>query len=253
MPKPNLEIVNETETASRPVLVVGLGRGGSGKSTMLAEQVWRARSQGRDVIVADGDPRSKTLLGMFPDAMTPISEEMPDIKAFLAELLNRMVKENRSGVLDMGGGDRALLDFGRDLRLVEFCLRKGIDPLALYCLGPDREDLEHVMAIYDGGYFRPERALLIFNEGVIRSGKTVSGAFEPSMSDPRMAEMAKNGAKPILLHGLASMAQVKAAQGGFYAELASGALDPVEEFMLEDWLVDYEAKRVKAGVVGWLP
>jgi hypothetical protein len=49
------------------------------------------------------------------------------------------------------------------------------------------------------------------------------------------------------------MAQVKATSGGFYAELASGALDPVEEFMLEDWLADYEAKRQKLGVTEWLP
>ena len=42
-----------------PVLAVGLGRGASGKSTVLAEMIWRAIAQGRDPIVADGDPRSK--------------------------------------------------------------------------------------------------------------------------------------------------------------------------------------------------
>ena len=240
-------------TATGSVLVVGLGRGGAGKSTMLAELVWRAQNQGRDVIVADGDPRSRTLSGLFPDAMVPVSEELPDIKAFLVNLFNRMVKEKRSAVLDLGGGDRALLEFGRDLRLVEFCTRRGIDPLALYCLGPEPEDLSHVLTVYEGGYFKPKRSILIMNEGIIRSGQHVAGAFEATLADPRLVAMVKDGAKPILLTRLASMAQVKATHGGFYAELASGALDPVEEFMLEDWLADYESKRQKAGVAGWLP
>ena len=61
-----------------PVLAVGLGRGFGGKSTGLSELVWRARNQGRDVIVADGDARSKTLASMFPDATCPCSEELPE-------------------------------------------------------------------------------------------------------------------------------------------------------------------------------
>ena len=86
MPKDNAEALAISTTATGPVLVVGLGRGGAGKSTMLAEAVWRAQNQGRDVIVADGDPRSRTLSGLFPDAMVPVSEELPDIKAFLENL-----------------------------------------------------------------------------------------------------------------------------------------------------------------------
>jgi hypothetical protein len=255
MPKDNTAVASATpsQPVTSPVLVVGLGRGGSGKSTMLAELVWRAQSQGRDVIVADGDPRSQTLAGLFPEATVPASEELPDIKEFLADLLNRMVKEKRSAVLDLGGGDRALLEFGRDLRLVEFCERRGIAPLALYCLGPEREDLSHVMTIYDGGHFKPKRMLLILNEGVIRAGQHVAGAFEATLSDPRLAKLVKDGAPPILLTRLASMAKVKGATGGFYAELGSGSLDPVEDFMLEDWLANLESKRHAAGVTGWLP
>ena len=74
------------------VLVVGLGRRLGGKSTGLAELVWRARNAGREVIVADGTPRSRTLAGLFPKAMQPPTEELPDLKAWLTGVLNRMVK-----------------------------------------------------------------------------------------------------------------------------------------------------------------
>lgn len=243
-----------TEAQSAPVLAVGLGRGGGSKSTTLAEMTWRAKAQGRTVIVADGDARSKTLSGLFPEAIRPRSEEMPDIKEFLAGLLNRMAKEKVSAVLDLGGGDRALLEFGRELRMVEFCDRRGIEPLAVYCLGPEEEDLSHVATIFEGGYFKPKRMILLMSEGVIRAGQHVAGAFDKTMQDPRFSKMLEAGAKPILVKRLACMNLVKGSPAGFYGAAAGEAgLDPVEEFMTEDWLEDLEASRVKAGAAGWLP
>src|SRR3954469_3536509 len=132
------------QTAPAPVLAVGLGRGFGGKSTGLSELVWRARNQGRDVIVADGDARSKTLASMFPEATYPRSEELPDVKEWISGVLNRMLEEQRSAVLDLGGGDRVLPGDGRDLLLVEFCAEYGIEPLALYFLGPEEEDLKPI-------------------------------------------------------------------------------------------------------------
>jgi hypothetical protein len=249
-------MANGQDTSPAPVLAVGLGRGFGGKSTGLAELVWRARNQGRSVIVADGDARSKTLAGIFPDATFPPTEELPDIKAWLNTVLNSMVKEKRSAVLDLGGGDRVLMEYGRDLRLVEFCSRRGIEPLALYFLGPEEEDLKHVLAIWEAGYFRPKRTLLVLNEGVIREGRTVAGAFEKTLAHPGFEKMVQAGAVPILMQRLACMDLVKTNGAGFYAA-ASGEgdkpLDPVEEFQVQDWIEDLEGKRQKAGAVAWLP
>ena len=242
--------------AGEVVLAVGLGRGFGGKSTGLAELVWRARNQGREVIVADGDPRSRTLAGIFPEAMQPPTEELPDVKAWLTGVLNRMVKERRSAVLDLGGGDRVLQEYGRDLRLVEFCARRGIEPLALYFLGPEDEDLRHVLSIWEAGYFRPRRTLLVLNEGVIREGRTVAGAFERTLADPGFERMVREGAAPVLMTRLACMDLVRRRGLGLYAAAAGDGeapLDPVEQFMVEDWLADLEAKRAKAGAAAWLP
>lgn len=238
----------------RPVLAVGLGRGSGGKSTVLAEMAWRAEAQGRHVIIADGDTRSKTLTELFPDAMHPDSEEMPDIKQFLMNLLNRMVKEKKSALLDLGGGDRALLELGRDFRLVEFCKRRGIDPLAVNCLGPEPEDLSHIYTIWESGYFRPERSILFTNEGVIRGNQHIAGAFKRTMDDDRFAQIVAAGARPILLPRLPCIDLAKKPLLGFYKAAAGGAgIDPVEEFMFSDWTEDLTSKRDAAGVSEWLP
>ena len=240
-----------------PVLAVGLGRGFGGKSTGLSELVWRARNQGRQVIVADGDARSATLAGLFPgETMQPPSEELADVKAWLSQVLNRMVKERQSAVLDLGGGDRVLMEYGRDLRLVEFCQRRGIEPLALYFLGPEQEDLRHVLAIWDAGYFQPKRTLLVLNEGVIREGRTVVGAFDRTMKDPGFVRMLEAGAVPVLMTRLACMDMLRQVGVGLYDAAVGGGdkpFDPVEQFMVEDWLDDLEAKRARSGASGWLP
>ena len=246
-------------TPPSPVLAVGLGRGYGGKSTGLSELVWRARDQRREIIVADGDTRSRTLAGLFPDAMVPATGELPDVKDWLSGVLNRMVVEQRSAVLDLGGGDRVLQEYGRDLLLVEFCAEYGIEPLALYFLGPDAEDLRHALSIWEAGYFRPGRAFLVLNEGVIRDGRTIAGAFEATLGDPGLARMVEAGAVPVMMKRLACMDLVRRSGLGFYAAAsgekgASGRpLDPTYAFMVRKWLRDLEAERRDQVGNGWLP
>jgi len=50
----------DTSVASlyKPKLVVAYGRGGSGKSTGIRYIVERAQAAGRDLVIADADPRN---------------------------------------------------------------------------------------------------------------------------------------------------------------------------------------------------
>jgi hypothetical protein len=249
----------EQASAAAPVLAVGLGRGFGGKSTGLSELVWRARNQGRQVIVADGDPRSKTLASMFPDATFPATEELPDVKEWLSQVLNRMLAEQRSAVLDLGGGDRVLMEYGRDLELVEFCAETGIEPLALYFLGPEEEDLKHVLSIWEAGYFRPKRCMLVLNEGVIREGKTMAGAFAQTLNHPGLNAMMEAGAVPVMMKRLTCMDLVRKSGIGFYGAAAGGKgvngkpLDPTYAFMTKKWLEHLRNERAEHGGEEWLP
>lgn len=247
-----------------PVLLIGLGRGGAGKSTALSEMVYRAKAQGRDVIAADFDAhRSATLISMFPDAFKPASEEMPDVKDGIINLLNLMVETKRSAVVDFGGGDRSLLDFDRDMDLVKFCKRRKIEPVALFVLGPDNEDLQHMLKIHVAGFFRPKRTIVVLNEGVVREGKTVAGAFDATVNDDGFKQMCRESeAKVFLMNRLACMGEfidrrVKKGEPLSFYDAAYGKaakpLDPVQEFMTEEWLEDLEEERRNLGVSEWLP
>jgi len=59
--KTDMTLTLVPETEPRPnVLVVRLGRGRTGGSTALDWIIQRARSQGRDVLIGDGDMRIPT-------------------------------------------------------------------------------------------------------------------------------------------------------------------------------------------------
>ncbi|MDB5848233.1 MAG: uncharacterized protein JWP29_1985 [Rhodoferax sp.] len=254
MPKESLTLEKPKTTETPPVLVVGLGRGSVGKSTCLAELVWRAQAAGRDPIVADFDPKSRTLSMMFPGAATPATEETADMKEAMTGLLNQMVSTRRSAVLDLGTGERALVEYGRDMPLVKFCERRGIEPVALFVMGPDDEDWRHVESIWKTGAFNPSRVILALNEGVVKGGMTVAGAFNRTINQPGFKAMMEAGAKFLLVQRLAAMAAAKETGASFY-DIAIGkvAQDPVTEFMTETWLGDMEARRLQAKVTEWLP
>ena len=94
---------------------------------------------------------------------------MADGKTWLAEVMNRELGKV-VGCARSWGGDRLLLEFKRDLHLIEFCEEVGIEPLALYVLGPEPEDLRHIVTIHRAGYFKAKRTLLISTRGLSKVG-----------------------------------------------------------------------------------
>ena len=54
----------------------------------------------------------------------------------------------------------------------DFC-EAGWEPLAIYMIGPDLEDFEHVFKIFKAGYFKSPRAVLNYN--LVRAGKNGVG------------------------------------------------------------------------------
>jgi hypothetical protein len=242
-----------------PVLAVRLGRGRTGGTTGLSWLIDRARNQGRSVIAADGDRRNATLKSIYPDAMQPASDDTADVRDWITEVLDRMTETQQSVALDLGGGDRVLADYGRDLALLDYCADIGARPLALYFMGPDKADFEHVLSIFRAGYFRPHQSLLVLNENLIPSGKSPAGAFKPVMALPEFGEMLAAGVQPINMPLLPCMDKVRETGIGFYDAGAGkkGAngmpLGPTHRFMVRNWLKAIETQIAEAGATEWLP
>ncbi len=253
-----------------PVLVERIGRGRLGGSRKLDLLAQRARHYGRRVKILDGDLRSRTLASLYPakteagelivdGASVPPSEEQPAMHGWIFDELDQMVVDRVSRVLDLGGGDRVMQEFVRQLPVASFCRQFGIDLLSLYMLGPDPEDFRHVLELIRSGGSERARKLLVLNEGVIRQGQSVESVFEPLTRLPDFRALMKDGARVTFFRRLTCMDQVQAS-GLSYYDIAAGkpGADGVRpratmQHMVKVWLQQFEAEQESAGTLEWLP
>lgn len=248
----------------RPVMAVRLGRGRLGGSTMLDLLVQLARAAGRPVLVGDGDVRNPTLSGFYPPgtdggATRPQSDSAADVKEWLTDSIADASRQSASLVIDLGGGDRLLQEYGLELDLPRFCRSRGIDPLALFFCGPDADDFEHVVSIWRAGYFRPERSLLMLNENLIPQGRSREGAFQGIFARPEFPELVEGGMRPVTFPRLPPMEAIRKS-GLSFLDAAAGrpgrdgkTLDPVREFMVTEWLEKVQLGFAAVGAEEWLP
>jgi hypothetical protein len=93
-----------------------------------------------------------------------------------------MVESGSSLVLDLGGGDRALSEHSRAMALPDFCESFGWEPLAIYLIGPDLEDFEHVFKIFKAGYSRNSHNERSLGAG----GQECERSVRPNCGSPRL-------------------------------------------------------------------
>lgn len=246
------------------VLAVRHGRGRTGGSTFADFLIQRARRQGRDIIIGDGDRRNATLASFYPPgsdggALQPPSDQTPDVKDWIGQLVGKMVDEQSSLIFDLGGGDQALAEFCRELSLAEFCESVGVAPLSIYMTGPDIEDFEHILTIHRSRLFETRRSILVLNESLVRAGKTPKGAFDVILQRPELAEMIEDGAKLLIMPRIIHIADARAAGLSFFdaADGKSGRdgkpLDPLKRFSIKSWLDRMESQFATQNVGEWLP
>ena len=251
-------------SAKRQVLAVRMGRGRTGGSTLADWIIQCARQAGRPVTVGDGDRRNPTLAGLYPagtkgGASQPETDETADVKDWITKSIGEMVTTGSSLVLDLGGGDRVLAEYGRDLGLVEFCEGAGIKPLALYVCGPDMDDFEHVLTIWKAGYFTTGQSVIVLNEHLVSQGRTPVGAFDAICARPEFEEMMERGMEVVYMPRLPCMKEMRAAGLSFLDAVANKPgrdgkpLDPVRQFMVATWHKKMLAAFDEVGALEWLP
>ena len=251
-------------TVRAPILATRLGRGRLGGSTVCDFLVQRGRKAGNPVMVADGDRRNPTLAGLYPPgepggASVPTSDELADMKDWITEQVGQMVVNRASVVLDLGGGDRVLSDYGQDLPLVDFCQSVGVSCLPLYFSGPEKDDFDHIVAIHEAKYFTTTKAILFLNESLVRSGKTTTGAFDETLNRPELKDMAAKGLEVVFVPRLPCMAEMRASGLGFYEAAGNKPgkngkpMDPVRQFMVRHWIEKLESQFAECEIQDWLP
>jgi hypothetical protein len=240
-----------------------------GGSTVLDFVIQWARQRGRRVKPLDGDLRSRTLSTLYPGtdasglpledaASAPASEDLAAMTSWFGGELDASVDDRVCRAVDFGGGDRVIQEYGRDLRIGDFCDQFRLGLIWAFVLGPDPEDLQHVLQVLRSGHVTGGRILLVLNEGVIRQGQTADGVFDGTAQRADYKVLLRDGAEPVLMPRLTCMQQLRERGLGFY-DAAAGRLDrdgrrasPTLQHMTGAWIKEVELQFETSGAGEWL-
>lgn len=254
---------------TRPWWLVRCGRGRVGGSTFLNFAIEWGRNHGRRVKPLDGDLRSKTLTSLYPAkdgdgmpnqdaAVSPASEELIDNKAWFTAELDASVEDGVCRAVDFGGGDRVIQEYGADLRVGDFCKSLGLPLVWAFVLGPDEEDLRHVIQILKSGQVTGGHVLLVLNEGVIRPGQRTAGVFNAISRKSEYVELLEDGAEVLIMPRLTCLDQLREKGLGFY-DAAAGRTNreglrasPTTQHMTSAWLKEMESQMEGSRAAEWM-
>lgn len=213
-------------------LLVLLGPQNSGKSLLGRAIVERAREQGRDPLVLDGDRNDAYLAALFgnPGARAgevigvrrPPYADDATVKAWLDAEVSEMEGDNRSRVLDMGGGDLVFPDYAREREIVAMLAdaRAAIDPVAVHLILPIPSDLAVLERMEADGVFVPSATILALNAGPIGDTRAAEIVFRRVRETAIYRAAVARGAREIVVPTLGCMNLVDDAGLSFEGAMA---------------------------------
>lgn len=251
--------MKEEAKAAPRVLMIRAGRGNSGGTTALNATIELAAADGRMPVLLDA-ARNPSLSALYPaDAIRPETHSVADTKeAVTTQVLDAMLAQGRSGVIDLGGGqDDTLVDYMLDLDLVSFGRSVGITPIFIVTFGPQMDDFDHALEVKRRGLFDGAGVLLVQNEGVLRRGQQPRKLFGAIQDRPEFKDWVGEGARPLYLPTLACIDDARRLglslrDATRNAKNAAGeCIGLTKAWMVKSWLNGWHKEFVDNDCDGW--
>ena len=186
----------------------------SGKSLFGRCLVERAREQGRDPLILDGDRNDAYLASFFTEAATagtpascvrrPEFADDATVKAWLDAEVSEMEGDGRSRIGDMGGGDLVFPEYAREREVVSMLgeARTPIQPVAAHLILPSVSDLAVLERMETAALFAPAATILALNAGPVGDTRPADVVFrrvrEHSIYQAALARGAREVVVPTL-------------------------------------------------------
>lgn len=242
------------DLSDRPKVIFVIGRGKTGKTTLLRWMAERALDSGRAFLMADIDPTNASFSSYFPDVSRPAGYDPVEVRAWLVRFIGYAVEQKNTAIIDLGGGDTALRSLLTEMPSIFAEIEAaGLAPVALYMSGPQPDDLAPIVTLSSHG-FAPEARAIIFNEGLAEAGLPREQGFAEAARHPIVKQEIQDGALVLWMPRLFAAAAVENRRSSFGA-----ARDGKTEFKLNmfdrtrvrTWLETMD--RRFGGVGSWMP
>ena len=213
-----------------PILWIALGRQRVGKTVLLNTAVQYFRGLGNPLRVwnADQQNRSHTLSLFFPDAEEVTGSGIEDGMAWTEARIVHQIAHGYDAVLDVGGGATGFAKLVQEVPLLDALDSSSLLVVGLFCTGPERADLDYLEQFAHADMFMPPASVVVFNSGLVLSGRSTEDAFAPITKAPAVKLALSRGARVAVMPALTCMAQVTDRGLTFETAMNGAAKDGLE-------------------------
>jgi hypothetical protein len=247
------------DLTGKPKVWFIIGRGKTGKTTLLRFAAEEAAAAERRVLLADLDRSNATLASYFQDVQRPPGGDEAGVTAWMEKLLTFIMAEKATALIDLGGGDTTLRRLVSEVPdLVATLESAGVAAVAIYMLGPQPDDLAPLATLEASG-FQPAATLLVLNEGLIETPVSREEAFARVLRHSAFKAAAGRGAEIVWMPRLLPAGEIEARRV-LFGQAERGAtregrkqtpLGPFDQARVRAWLRSIRSEF--AGVSSWMP
>jgi len=232
------------DLTGKPKVWLTIGRGKTGKTTLIRFLVEEAMNAGHQVLIADADRTNPTLSSYIESAQRPPEGDESSHSAWLEKLFTFIMAQKVSAYIDLGGGDTTLRRLVSEVRdLVAVLEAAGVAVVAAYLLGPQTDDLSPLATLEAAG-FQPAATALVLNEGLIEASLPREEAFARVLRHSAFREAMARGAAALWIPRLLPAGEIEARRV-LFGQAAAGA---VREGRKQTPLGPFDQGRTR----GWL-
>ena len=246
------------DLSSKKKVIFFVGRGKTGKTTLIRWLSEIALASDSTFLMADMDPTNDTFSKYIDGVARPSDAGDPVLSLkWLDKLLQHAMAEEMSVLVDLGGGDTTLRRLVAQLPdLVTMFETAGFAVVVFYTVGPQEEDLSP-MATLEGLGLRPSATAIVLNEGLVEVGEARDTAFARILRHSVFEDAVNLGAIPVWMPKLLPAAQVEVRRLHFQDAAAGHVgtgktpLGPFDRARVGTWLNAIDANF--DGIKTWLP
>lgn len=242
------------DLSGRPKIIFVIGRGKTGKTTLLRWMAEKALEADRAFLMADIDPTNASFSSYFPNVSRPAGFDPVEVRAWLLRFIDYATGQKNTAIIDLGGGDTALRSLLSEMPTIFAEIEAaGLAPVAYYMCGPQPDDLAPIVTLSSHG-FVPEARAIIFNEGIAEPGLPRLQSFADVRNHPIVRGKIAEGTLLLWMPRLFAAAAIENWRSSFAMARDGRTELPLNIFdrtRVRAWLETMD--RRFAGVMSWMP
>jgi hypothetical protein len=235
-------------------IIFAVGRGKTGKTTLLRWMAEQAIAAGRPFLMADIDPTNASFASYFENVSRPDTDDPAGVNRWLQSFIEYAVKQQATAVIDLGGGDTTLRTLATEMPGFSQQIEEaGLIPVSFYLVGAQPDDLAPIATLTERG-FSPRARAVVLNESAAEVGLSRQQAFMRVCRNRVFLDQLGSGAVNLWMPRLHAADAVEVRRSTFAAARDGETKPPLGLFdrsRVKSWLEAME-KQFR-GVRSWMP